>query len=69
MTDKNKQKIPSKWNSKVVNSLAVKYDFTTRYIKLILNDERTPIICDEIKSEYKLLLKEINAILNINTQS
>ena len=69
MTDKNKQKIPSKWDSKVVNSLAVKYDFTTRHIKLILNDERTPIVCDEIKSEYKLLLKEINAILNINTQS
>ena len=67
MTDKNKQKIPSKWNSKVVNSLAVRYHFTTRYIKLILNDERTPVFCDEIKSEYKLLLKEINAILNSNT--
>ena len=67
MTDKNKQKIPSKWNSKVVNSLAVRYDFTTRYIKLILNDERTPVFCDEIKLEYKLLLKEINAILNTDT--
>lgn len=67
MTDKNNKKITLKWNSKVVNSLAVKYDFTARYIKLILNNERTPIFCDEIKSEYKLLLKEINAILNNGT--
>lgn len=44
--------------------MAKKYTFTTRYIKQILADERTPIFADRIKAEYKKLDKEMTNILN-----
>jgi len=62
--DKSTKKTRINYNTSVINALAKKYQFTSRYIKQILSDERTPIFSDRIKTEYKLLNNEISKILN-----
>ena len=52
------------WNVSALNALAVKYSFTTRYIKQCITGDRTPIFADRIKAEYKTLVKELEDVLN-----
>jgi hypothetical protein len=56
----------TKWNTEVLKALALKYDFSTRYIKQCITGERTPIFADRIKAEYNELVKELNKLLNNN---
>lgn len=62
--DKSKQKEPIIWNTNVLNALAEKYSFSKRYIKMCINDERTPTFADRIKAEYKKMCKDVTNILN-----
>ena len=62
--DKPTKKTRKKYNVDVINALAKKYDFSAKYIKQMLNDERTPIFQDRIKSEYKEMCKSVNEVLN-----
>lgn len=64
--NKNKQKFSLKWNVEVLKSLAKKYDCSTRYIKMIVLKERTPVDSDKIIKEYKEISNEIQEILNNN---
>lgn len=61
---KSNKKSSEKWNTSVLNALATKYGFTTRYIKQCITGERTPIFADRIKSEYKTLKTEMDNLLN-----
>ena len=51
------------WNNEVINSLALKYDFSKRYIKQCVSGDRTPVFADRIKNEYKSLKKEMETLL------
>jgi hypothetical protein len=64
--DKCKTKNTTKWNTVVLNALATKYDFSSRYIKQCITGERTPIFADRIKVEYKQLIKEVDQVLKNN---
>jgi hypothetical protein len=61
--NKSNKKTEVKWNTSALNSLAVKYSFTPRYIKQCIIGDRTPIFADRIKKEYKLLKKELDDLL------
>ena len=61
---KSRTKKSKTWNTSVLNALAKKYDFSTRYIKQIINNERSPIFNDRIKKEYEQLDNEMKALLN-----
>lgn len=63
---KNIKKSSENWNVSVLKALAEKYDFSTRYIKQCITGDRTPVIADKIKSEYILLKKELDKLLNNN---
>lgn len=60
---KSNKKSSVKWNTTVLNALATKYSFSSRYIKQCITGERTPIFADRIKSEYVSLNKEVNDVL------
>ena len=62
--DKSNKKVKTKWNTDVLNALASKYDFHSRYIKQMILGERTPIFADRIKAEYKEMDKQMTALLN-----
>lgn len=62
--DKRTKKPRKKYNVEVINALAKKYDFSTKYIKQMLNDERTPVFQDRIKQEYKQMCQSVENILN-----
>lgn len=64
--DKSNKKSTAKWNTEVLNALAKKYDFHSRYIKQMITGERTPIFADRIKAEYIAMEKEVKSILNNN---
>ena len=64
--NKNKQKISLKWNTDVLKTLAKKYKCSTRYIKMIVLKERTPVDSDKIIKEYNEITNEIEEILNNN---
>jgi hypothetical protein len=61
---KNIKKSSENWNVSILKALAEKYDFSTRYIKQCIIGDRTPIFADKIKSEYTLLKKELDKLLN-----
>lgn len=61
--DKSIKKSNEKWNVSALNALAVKYDFSQRYIKQCITGDRTPTFADRIKAEYKALVKGIEAVL------
>lgn len=62
--NKSKQKNSENWNVEILKALALKYNFSTRYIKQCITGDRTPIFADRIKSEYKSMEKQVNTILN-----
>lgn len=62
--NKNNEKSMIKWNTSVLNAIAKKYGFTSRYIKQIVIGDRTPIFSDRIKAEYKKMTNDLNIILN-----
>jgi mevalonate pyrophosphate decarboxylase len=61
---KSRTKNSKNWNVSVIKALATKYDFSTRYIKQIINNDRSPIFNDRIKKEYEQLDNEMKALLN-----
>lgn len=63
---KNIKKSSENWNVSILKALAEKYDFSTRYIKQCITGDRTPVFADKIKSEYTLLKKELDKLLNNN---
>ncbi len=58
------EKPKNRFNTRVVNLLAEKYGFSDRYIKQILSNDRSPIITDQVKKEYKTLINTIEQNLN-----
>lgn len=54
----------NRFNTQVINLLAKKYGFSDRYIKQILSNDRSPVISDQIKKEYKALINNIEENLN-----
>lgn len=54
-------------NVTVINSLAMKYGFSARYIKMIVLKERTPVFQDRIIAEYRAMSKKITDILKDDT--
>lgn len=54
-------------NVEVINTLAKKYSFSAKYIKMIVLGERTPVFQDRIVSEYREMNKKINDILKDDT--
>lgn len=54
------------YNTRVVNTLAQKYEVSPRFVRYCLSGERTPIYSDELKSEYERILKKIENALNNN---
>lgn len=63
---KNIKKTQKTYNTTVLNALAAKYTFTTRYIRAILDGDRTPAFSDKIKEEYKAQVKAMQEIINTN---
>lgn len=67
---KSNEKKRNSFDTRVVSLLAIKHNFSTRYIKQILTGDRTPVFSDFIIKEYKQLYKaienEINKKLNGN---
>ncbi len=62
--NKISEKPRHRFNTRVINLLAEKYGFSDRYIKLILSGDRSPIISDQIKKEYKELVNNIEKSLD-----
>lgn len=61
--DKRTKKPRKKYNAEVIKALAGKYDFSEKYIRQMLNNERAPIFADRIKKEYKELCKSVTTVL------
>jgi hypothetical protein len=55
---------PRKHNTMAINSLAVKYGFSKRYITEIIENNRTPVFADKIKADYKALDAQMSELLN-----
>ncbi len=51
--NKSKQKVANSYNIDVLKAVASKYSFTTRYIRQILENERSPGFADQVKADYK----------------
>lgn len=62
--DKSNKKSSEKWNTSALNALAIKYSFSTRYIKQCITGDRTPIFADRIKAEYLELKNNLDNLLN-----
>lgn len=56
--NKNRQNPEKTYDKEIIAELAEKYDFTARYIRQILNDDRTPLFSDTVKSDYETLKKQ-----------
>lgn len=61
--NKSNKKSSVKWNTEAIKSLALKYDFSKRYIKQCITGDRKPVFADRIKKEYKALKKELENLL------
>jgi len=53
-------------NTEIVNALAEKYSFSPRYIRMILDNDRTPIFQDRIIAEYRRLYNDMQTLLRNN---
>ncbi|RNL83705.1 hypothetical protein ED312_14570 [Sinomicrobium pectinilyticum] len=53
-----------KYNTQIVNTLAKRYDVTTRYIRTCLKGEGNSLLADEIQNEYKRLVGKLNVVLD-----
>jgi hypothetical protein len=61
---KSIKKSSENWNTSALNALAKKYSFTSRYIKMTISGDRTPIFADRIKAEYLELKTNLDNLLN-----
>ena len=59
--DKTKQKRKT-YNTGILNVLSEKFGYTEDYIRKSLRGDRTGIMPDKLKKEYKILEKDANAL-------
>jgi len=55
LMNKATEKKRNSFDTRIVNVIAKKHGYSSRYIKQILTNDRSPIISDQIKKEYKVL--------------
>ncbi len=51
-------------NNEVVNRLATKWGITTHYVRTAVKGTRDSETCEQIKKEYKSLVKKVTNVLN-----
>ena len=51
------------YNTEVVKALACKYKVTPRYIRYCLSGDRTPLYADELITEYKKKVEQVEKAL------
>ena len=52
------------WNTEAINILHKRLSLGKDYIKKIIRGDRTPVNSDEVKKEYTLICKNIEAMKN-----
>jgi hypothetical protein len=60
--DKSKQKKEIVWNTEAISILSKRWSFGKRYIKDQINGNRNPLSADDIKKEYALLCRNLEAM-------
>lgn len=62
--DKSKTKKQNRYNQVGIIALSKRYGVSKRYVRMCLKGDRHSLKADDIRADYKVITKEVEAIIN-----